>query len=141
MVTSKILVSGIVQGVGFRPTVYRIVSKLKLNGSIRNLGNIVEIILQGEKEAQRLLNENQKNLDALDKEYQEKIEYMIETNEVVQKANERAEEIKEKAQKYKYEMIERSNQYAEDVLSFVEQKLEETLEEVRNNKKELNPRI
>ena len=38
-------------------------------------------------------------------------------------------------------MIERSNQYAEDVLSFVEQKLEETLEEVRNNKKELNPRI
>lgn len=49
MVTSKILVSGIVQGVGFRPTVYRIVSKLKLNGSIRNLGNIVEIILQGDK--------------------------------------------------------------------------------------------
>ena len=74
-------------------------------------------------------------------EYQEKIEYMIETNEVVQKANERAEEIKEKAQKYKYEMIERSNQYAEDVLSFLEQKLEETLEEVKNNKRELNPRM
>ena len=46
-----------------------------------------------------------------------------------------------KAEKYKYEMIESSNQYAEDVLSFLEQKLEETLEEVRNNKRELNPRI
>ena len=42
---------------------------------------------------------------------------------------------------YKYEMIESSNQYAEDVLSFLEQKLEETLEEVKNNKRELNPRI
>ena len=39
------------------------------------------------------------------------------------------------------EMIERSNQYAEDVLSFLEQKLEETLEEVKNNKRELNPRM
>ena len=56
-------------------------------------------------------------------------------------ANERADEIKEKAEKYKYEMIERSNQYAEDVLSFLEQKLEETLEEVKNNKRELNPRM
>ena len=46
-----------------------------------------------------------------------------------------------KAEKYKYEMIERSNQYAEDVLSFLEQKLEETLEEVKNNKRELNPRM
>ena len=52
-----------------------------------------------------------------------------------------ADEIKEKAEKYKYEMIERSNQYAEDVLSFLEQKLEETLEEVKNNKRELNPRM
>lgn len=49
MDTCKILVSGIVQGVGFRPTVYRIACKLKLNGSVRNLGNIVEIILQGDK--------------------------------------------------------------------------------------------
>ena len=50
MNTSKVLVSGIVQGVGFRPTVYRIAKKLSLKGSIRNLGNIVEIILQGNKE-------------------------------------------------------------------------------------------
>ena len=46
MNTSKVLVSGIVQGVGFRPTVYRIAKKLSLKGSIRNLGNIVEIIFR-----------------------------------------------------------------------------------------------
>ena len=100
-----------------------------------------EIVLQGEKEVERLLKENQKNIEALDKDYQAKIEYMIENNQVVQRANERAEAIKDKAEKYKYEMIESSNQYAEDVLSFLEQKLEETLEEVKNNKRELNPRI
>ena len=66
---------------------------------------------------------------------------MIENNQVVQRANERAEAIKDKAEKYKYEMIESSNQYAEDVLGFLDQKLEETLEEVKNNKRELNPRI
>ena len=93
------------------------------------------------KEVERLLKENQKNIEALDKDYQAKIEYMIENNQVVQRANERAEAIKDKAEKYKYEMIESSNQYAEDVLSFLEQKLEETLEEVKNNKRELNPRI
>ncbi|WP_295722428.1 carbamoyltransferase HypF [uncultured Methanobrevibacter sp.] len=49
MIQKKILVSGIVQGVGFRPTVYRIAKKLNLNGTIRNLGNIVEIILEGEE--------------------------------------------------------------------------------------------
>lgn len=46
----KFLVQGIVQGVGFRPTVYRIAKKYDLNGYVRNLGNIVEIILEGRKE-------------------------------------------------------------------------------------------
>lgn len=46
---ARILVQGIVQGVGFRPTVYRLAKKLKLTGYVRNLGNIVEIVLQGEK--------------------------------------------------------------------------------------------
>ncbi len=46
----KFLVQGIVQGVGFRPTVYRIVKKYDLNGYIRNLGNIVEIVLEGKNE-------------------------------------------------------------------------------------------
>ena len=50
MKTAKLLASGIVQGVGFRPTVYRIATNLNLNGHVRNLGNIVEIILQGSEE-------------------------------------------------------------------------------------------
>lgn len=47
MVKARILVQGIVQGVGFRPTVYRIAQKLSLMGYVRNLGNIVEIVLEG----------------------------------------------------------------------------------------------
>ena len=44
----KILTQGIVQGVGFRPYVYRLANDLNLNGSVRNLGNVVEIIIEGE---------------------------------------------------------------------------------------------
>jgi hydrogenase maturation protein HypF len=47
---ARILVQGIVQGVGFRPTVYRLALEQNLQGYVRNLGNIVEIILEGEKE-------------------------------------------------------------------------------------------
>ena len=47
MTTKKILTQGIVQGVGFRPYVYRLATDLNLNGYVRNLGNVVEIILEG----------------------------------------------------------------------------------------------
>ena len=50
MKIAKILVQGIVQGVGFRPTVYRIANALNLRGYIRNLGNVVEIILFEDEE-------------------------------------------------------------------------------------------
>lgn len=50
MERARIIVQGIVQGVGFRPTVYRIAKEMNLNGSVRNLGNSVEIILEGSKE-------------------------------------------------------------------------------------------
>lgn len=50
MKTEKVLVEGIVQGVGFRPFVYRIATELELAGYIRNLGNVVEIIIQGSDE-------------------------------------------------------------------------------------------
>lgn len=46
---ARIIVHGIVQGVGFRPTVYRIAKEMNLKGSVRNLGNSVEIILEGTK--------------------------------------------------------------------------------------------
>ncbi|AMD18277.1 transcriptional regulator [Methanobrevibacter sp. YE315] len=44
----KILTQGIVQGVGFRPYVYRLACDLNLKGYVRNLGNVVEIIIEGE---------------------------------------------------------------------------------------------
>jgi len=46
---ARILVQGIVQGVGFRPNVYRLAKDLELKGCVRNLGNVVEIIVEGEK--------------------------------------------------------------------------------------------
>lgn len=47
MKARKILTQGIVQGVGFRPYVYRLATDLNLNGYVRNLGNVVEIIIEG----------------------------------------------------------------------------------------------
>ena len=51
LVRMKIRVSGIVQGVGFRPFVYRIATENRLKGYVKNRGDAgVEIILEGEKE-------------------------------------------------------------------------------------------
>ena len=47
MKARKILTQGIVQGVGFRPYIYRLATDLNLNGYVRNLGNVVEIIIEG----------------------------------------------------------------------------------------------
>lgn len=44
------VVTGIVQGVGFRPFIYRIAKRQDLRGSVRNRADaVVEIILEGEK--------------------------------------------------------------------------------------------
>lgn len=55
----KVRVTGIVQGVGFRPFVYRIAVKHKLNGYVRNRGDAgVEILLEGnENEIRGFLND------------------------------------------------------------------------------------
>ncbi|XRP96174.1 carbamoyltransferase HypF [Methanocaldococcus sp. 16A] len=45
----KIKVKGIVQGVGFRPFVYRIAKKNHLKGYVKNMGNYVEILIEGKK--------------------------------------------------------------------------------------------
>ncbi|WP_297899125.1 carbamoyltransferase HypF [Methanobrevibacter sp.] len=47
---ARILVEGTVQGVGFRPTVYRVANSLNMAGYVRNLGNVVEIVLFSKKE-------------------------------------------------------------------------------------------
>ena len=48
--TLKIMVSGIVQGVGFRPLVFRMAHHHQLDGMVRNHGGNVEIIIQGTKD-------------------------------------------------------------------------------------------
>lgn len=48
----RIIVTGIVQGVGFRPSIYRIAVKSGVRGYVRNLGGSeVEIYIEGEKSA------------------------------------------------------------------------------------------
>ncbi len=46
---AEILANGIVQGVGFRPFIYRTAKKEGLNGTVQNMGNGVFIVLEGEE--------------------------------------------------------------------------------------------
>ena len=46
-----IIIRGIVQGVGFRPFVHRLVREYGLAGSIRNTSSGVELELEGERTA------------------------------------------------------------------------------------------
>ncbi len=49
--TCEILVSGIVQGIGYRPFVYNLAKELGINGFVKNLGDAgVQIIAQAEKQ-------------------------------------------------------------------------------------------
>ena len=43
----QLKVYGIVQGVGFRPFVYKIATKLGYSGYVRNNGSNVEIVIDG----------------------------------------------------------------------------------------------
>ncbi len=45
MLAIKILIKGVVQGVGFRPTVYRIADTLGLQGWVKNSSNGVEVVI------------------------------------------------------------------------------------------------
>ena len=42
--TEVITFRGVVQGVGFRPTIYRIAQELGMKGSVRNMGGIVQLV-------------------------------------------------------------------------------------------------
>ena len=53
-ITKKIRVYGIVQGVGFRPTVSRHADSCKIRGSVSNRGPYVEIFAQGRSEERRV---------------------------------------------------------------------------------------
>jgi hydrogenase maturation protein HypF len=53
----EIKISGIVQGVGFRPFIYRQAQELHLKGWVKNLGSIVKIYLEGnEDDTNKLVN-------------------------------------------------------------------------------------
>ena len=43
----KFNITGVVQGVGFRPFIYRFAKKYNLHGYVKNLGNNVEIVVEG----------------------------------------------------------------------------------------------
>lgn len=47
----KITVTGLVQGIGFRPFVAELAEALGLEGQVKNLGGIVEILISGNKQA------------------------------------------------------------------------------------------
>jgi len=47
----KFTVTGLVQGIGFRPFVAELAEELKLTGQVKNFGGIVEIIVSGDKQA------------------------------------------------------------------------------------------
>jgi len=47
METSRIVVRGVVQGVGFRPFVFRKAREFGLSGSVKNTSRGVEIMVQG----------------------------------------------------------------------------------------------
>jgi len=59
----KITVYGIVQGVGFRPTVYRVARKMGLRGYVLNNGSNVEIHV--DRDAEKFLEELKRALPAL----------------------------------------------------------------------------
>ena len=50
-VRRTLLLRGTLQGVGFRPAVSRLATRLGLGGSVRNLSGSVEVILEGPREA------------------------------------------------------------------------------------------
>ncbi len=59
---AKVLVKGIVQGVGFRPFIYRLATRLELTGFVRNRADaVVEILLQGPKDRLDVFLEALKN--------------------------------------------------------------------------------
>ncbi|MBC6696231.1 hypothetical protein H9L25_05530 [Terrisporobacter mayombei] len=92
-----------------------------------------QIIAQANQEAELKVIEGEKFEENLKQQFDD----IVESNEVVVRAKERAAEIISKAEAYAVEIREGSLEYAEDVISSVEQNLIETLEIVKVNKREL----
>lgn len=61
IITKQIRVFGIVQGVGFRPTVDRIAHRFGIRGTVSNRGSFVEIFARGDRKSLDLFLEQLKN--------------------------------------------------------------------------------
>jgi len=59
----RIVIKGTVQGVGFRPTVYRVAKSLGLSGHVKNMGSEVEVLIDGDVD--EFIYELEKNLPPL----------------------------------------------------------------------------
>ncbi len=44
----RLVIKGVVQGVGFRPTVYRVAKSLGMKGYVKNMGSEVEVVIDGD---------------------------------------------------------------------------------------------
>lgn len=56
----KIIFKGVVQGVGFRPTIYRVATRLGLKGYVLNTGSEVEVVV--DRDVDRFIDEVKKGL-------------------------------------------------------------------------------
>ena len=92
-----------------------------------------QIIAQANQEAQIKAKEGEQFEENLKQQFDD----IVESNEVVERAKERASEIINRAEAYAIEIREGSLEYAEDVISSVEHNLIEILEIVKRNKREL----
>ena len=72
----KLIFKGIVQGVGFRPTIYRIAKKLGLTGYVLNKGSEVEVVID-------------KNKDEFIKQIKENLPSIAKINEIIEKEDNR----------------------------------------------------
>jgi len=61
----KLIFKGVVQGVGFRPTIYHIAKKLGLNGYVLNKGSEVEVVIDSKKD--EFINQVKKRLPSIAK--------------------------------------------------------------------------
>ena len=103
----------------------RIISEAKMEAE--------KIIVQANQEAELKAQEGEQFEENIKKQFDD----IVESNEVVVRAKERAEEIIARAEAYALEIREGSIEYAEDVITSVEQSLINTLETVKANRLEL----
>lgn len=72
----KLIFKGIVQGVGFRPTIYRIAKQLDINGYVLNKGSEVEVIID-------------KNKDEFIKQVKEHLPSIAKITDIIEKKDDR----------------------------------------------------